>query len=217
MLRAALGYVAAGWPIVPGATAYNQPGRGWVRRMLGAGSAVSVRCSCGSPDCRCPAAHPLDPDWQRNHISTEQAARFWWGSQHGPMPNIMLCCGESFDVWSVPAQVGSVALDLIDGGAAPVVPVAITPLWRWHFFTAPTMPGHRVQVPPGLDVVHLGEGRFVPAPPSTRGTLGHDRWLVEQRRRLPLARPITAALILAAERITGGHLLTEGDRDRSRD
>ena len=171
--------------------------------MLSGGRSASVACSCRSANCLTPAAHPLSPDWPDQHVTTEQAARFWWGRDSGPLSNIVLCCGETFDAWSVPAAVGTYALDLIDAGAAPFTPVAITPLWRWHFFTAPTLSSHGVQVPHGLDVLHLGTGQFVPAPPSTRGPIGRDRWLIEPRhRRLPPGRAVAAALALAATRLT---------------
>ena len=196
MLRAALSYVEAGWPIVPGAAPSGATALGRVRALLGAGP-VPVSCWCGSGDCTAPAAHPLGPDWADQHVRTEPAARFWWDHQRGPVPNIVLCCGEFFEVLSVPAEVGSYALGLIDSGAAPVTPVAITPERRWHFFTAP---GRGLELPPGLDVVRLGAGRYVPAPPSTRGSAGRDRWLVApRRRRLPEARTVAAAMILAAE------------------
>lgn len=201
MLRAALSYVDSGWPIVPGAT--PQAGAGRVR-ILSGGRSMSVDCSCRSKDCFSPAAHPMGPDWADQHVTTKAAARFWWDHEDGPVPNIVLCCGQSFDVWSVPAAVGSAVLDLVDSGAVPLVPVAITSLRWWHFFTAPTLPGQGMQVPHGLEVVHLGDGRFVPAPPSTRGAAGPDRWLVEHRHRLPTGWSIAAAMILIAERFAPG-------------
>jgi hypothetical protein len=151
-------------------------------------------------ECFSPAAHPLSPDWREQHVVTEQAARFWWDHKRGPVPNIVLCCGESFDVWSVLAKVGSAALSLADAGAAPWAPVAITPVGRWYFFTAPELDQPALSAPPGLDVVRLGAGCFVPAPPSDRAPTGRDRWLVRPRHRLPAGWAVAAALILAAER-----------------
>ena len=202
LLRAASWYVRAGWPIVPGATPLD--GRARVQVLFG-GRSVSVACCCGQKDCFSPAAHPLGPDWRREHVTTEASARFWWDRAKAPVPNIVLCCGESFDVWSVPAAVGSYALGLLDGGTGtPGTPVAITPLARWHFFTAPEA-DHPALIPPhGMDVVRLSTGYFVPAPPSTRGPAGRDRWLIPPRHRLPTARTVAAALILATEYLTGG-------------
>ena len=205
MLQAALAYVRAGWPIVPGAMpkAETRPRV----QVLSGGRSVSVTCYCGHKDCWSPAAHPLGPDWQHQHITTEASARFWWDRTTAPVPNIVLCCGETFDVWSVPAAIGSYALDILANGiGTPVTPVAVTPVRRWHFFTAPEGDHPALKAPHGLDVVRLGTGQFVPAPPSTRGPAGHDRWLIPHRPhlRLPTGQRIAAALILAAEHLTAG-------------
>jgi hypothetical protein len=136
-------------------------------------------------------------------VITEPAdVRFWWGAQSGSAPNIVLVCGDSFDAWSVPHAVGSRALDLLPDDIAPFVPIAMTPTERWHLFTVPATPDETPPIPTGLDVLHLGAGQFVPAPPSTRGALGHDTWLAEQRRRrLPPWPPVAAALVRAAEQL----------------
>jgi hypothetical protein len=122
------------------------------------------------------------------------------------MPNIVLVCGEVFDAWSVPREIGVRALDLLPDDIAPFVPVAVTPTQRWHLFTTAVMPDETPQLPTGQDyLLHLGAGQFVPAPPSTRGALGHDTWLAEQRRRrLPPWPPVLAALTRAAERLEQG-------------
>ena len=202
MLRAALSYVRAGWPIVPGAMPRDKQAR---IRILSGVRSESVACCCGQQDCCSPAAHPLGPNWRREHVVTETSARFWWDRQRAPLPNIVLCCGETFDVWSAPAAVGSYALDLLrDNTDPPLTPVAITPVRRWHFFTVPEGDQPALQTPHGLDVVRLAAGQCVPAPPSTRGPVGRDRWLIPYRHRLPLPTgwTVAAALILAAERIT---------------
>ena len=196
MLRAALSYVDAGWPVVPGAMPAHQRRRDRVRALLGGGRAPE--CFCGAADCTAPAAHPLSPDWGDQHVTTHQAAAFWWDRQHGPLPNIVLCCGETFEVWAASAPVGARVLELMDAGIAPMAPVALTPSGGWHFFAAPTLSGPPVRVPAGLGVSRLGSGCWVPAPPSDRGPAGRDRWLVPPRRRLPEAVAVAAALILAA-------------------
>ena len=198
VLRAALSYVDAGWPIVPGATWY-----GMTRRRAAVRCAAGpAACSCGRSDCRAPAAHPRDSDWLHAVITDPADVRFWWGAESGTTPNIVLVCGDSFDAWSVPLAVGARALDLLPDDIPPFVPIATTPTERWHLFTAPAMPDERPRVPAGLDVLHLGGGQFVPAPPSTRGALGQDMWLAEQRRRrLPPWPPVAAALTRAAEHL----------------
>jgi hypothetical protein len=196
MLRAALSYVEAGWPIVPGAMPTNQRRRGRVRALLGSGP--PPECFCGSAGCRWPAAHPLSPDWADQHVTTHQAAAFWWDREHPPLPNIVLCCGQTFEMWAAPAHVGSRALELMDAGVAPPAPVALTPTGRWHFFTAPDPASYPVRVPGGLGLTRLAAGCWVPAPPSERGPAGRDRWLVPPRRRLPEPAAVAAALLLAA-------------------
>jgi hypothetical protein len=148
--------------------------------------------------CRWPAAHPLSPDWAEQHVTTAQATAFWWDRQHPPWPNIVLCCGEAFEVWAAPAHVGSRAVELMDAGAAPPAPVALTPGGRWHFFAAPDPAGRALPVGGGLGVTRLGAGCWVPAPPSDRGPAGRDRWLVPPTRRLPEPAAVAAALLLAA-------------------
>jgi hypothetical protein len=203
MLRAALAYVDNGWPIVPGATPYGSSRRRTTVHC--AGRPVSLACSCGREDCWSPAAHPRDPDWPRQVITDPADVHHWWGTASATVPNIVLVCGEVFDAWSVPRQIGVRALDLLPDDIAPFLPVAVTPAQRWHLFTTAVMPDETPQLPPGSDVLHLGAGQFVPAPPSTRGALGHDTWLVEQRRRrLPPWPPVLAALTRAAERLEQG-------------
>ena len=115
MLRAAVGYVESGWPVVPGATPYG--GRQRIR-ITGAAGPVWVGCSCDSRYCTSPAAHPVDPHWQRHAITTAAEARWWWSGRSGVLPNILLVCGTGFHVWSVPRAVGV--------GAAGAVPSPAT-------------------------------------------------------------------------------------------
>src|SRR5262249_60605907 len=100
---------------------------------------------------------------------------------------------------------GSGPLAARPGDTAPFGPVAVPPTQRWHLFPTAVMPDETPRLPPEQDLLHLGAGQFVPAPPSTRGALGHDTWLAEQRRRrLPPWPPVLAALARAAERLEQG-------------
>ena len=165
---------------------------------------------CRQADCRWPAAHPLSPDWADQHVTTHQAATFWWSRPPGPLPNIVLCCGDTFEVWTAPAHVGSRTLELMDAGVAPPAPVALTPTGQWHFFAAPDPAERPLPVPAWLGVTRLGAGCWVPAPPSYRGSAGRDRWLVPPRRPLPDAPAVAAALILAAAWSPTGLFLAAG-------
>jgi hypothetical protein len=178
---AALAYVAAGWPFVPGVT------------VSGLG------CSCGRVECGSSAAH-RDERWQYGVIAVPELVWLWWGGESGDAPNIMLVCGTVFDVWSVPHLVGAGALDvLFDSGLAPSVPVAMTPTERMHLFTAPASPGDVAQILPGMDVQHRGAGEFVPAPPSSRGAHGDDVWVIKPGGPLLPCEPVLAALTGVAE------------------
>jgi hypothetical protein len=200
MLRAALAYVEAGWPIVPGATPYGSSRRRTTVHC--GGRPVSLACSCGREDCWSPAAHPRDQDWLRQVITDPADVHHCWGTTAVTVPNIVLVCGEVFDAWSVPREIGVRAMDLLPDDIAPFVPIAMTPTNRWHLFTTAVMPDETPHLPPDQDLLHLGAGQFVPAPPSTRGALGHDSWLAEQRRRrLPPWPPVLAALTKAAEQL----------------
>ena len=212
MLQAALSYVDAGWPIVPGAMPANPPRAGRVWALLGGGP--PPECFCGSAQCTAPAAHPLSPDWADQRVTTPQAAAFWWDRPRGSLPNIVLCCGDAFEVWAVPAHVGSRTLELMDGGVAPPAPVALSPSGQWHFFAASDIAERPLRVPAGLGVTRLGAGCWVPAPPSDRGRSGRDRWLVPPRRQLPDAAAVAAALILAAAWSPTGFAQTPPPRTR---
>jgi hypothetical protein len=179
---AALSYVDAGWPFVPGVTASG------------------LGCSCGRLDCRSPAAHPRDENWQGAVITDPAPVRLWCAADSAVAPNIVLACGTAFDVWSVPHTVGTGTLHaLFPAGLTRSVPVAVTPTDRMHLFTAPASPQEVAQILPGLDVQHRGAGEFVPAPPSTRGAHGDDMWLIRPGDRLMPCEPVVATLVRVAE------------------
>jgi hypothetical protein len=206
MLRAALAYVDAGWPIVPGATPYGSSVRRRVR-IAGPAGPVWVGCSCGSLFCAEPAAHPIDPDWQEHQITSPADVRWWWSVRSGVLPNIVLVCGPAFHVWSMPRSVGvRVVETLLSEGMEGAVPVAATPSGWWHLFCSPeTAPEELPSLPAGLGVVHLGNGHAVAAPPSTRGALGHDMWLREPvKRSLPPCSVVVAALLHVIAKRAGG-------------
>jgi hypothetical protein len=195
MLHAALAYVEAGWPIVPGATPYGSSACRRIR-LVGPSGPVWLECSCDSRYCMTPAAHPIDPHWQHHQITTPADARWWWSARSGMLPNIVLVCGPAFHVWSIPRAVGARVLDALPEKIAAAVPVAATTLGWWHLFCAPqAAPEELPPVPTGVDVVHLGDSKTVAAPPSTRGALGHDMWLREPTTR---QRLVPCALVAAA-------------------
>jgi hypothetical protein len=143
-----------------------------------------------------PAAHPVGRYWQRRPVTTPADARWWWSARSGILPNIVLVCGPAFHVWSMPRALGARVLETLPERTARALPVAVTPLGWWRLFCAPEATRQGVPaVPAGAGVAHLGDGRPVAAPPSTRGALGHDMWLRE-----PLARQrlVPCGLVAAA-------------------
>jgi len=186
--QAAQGYVARGWEVVPGA--YLLPAGGRARRGDPAGPA---RCSCRRSDCPAPGAHPVDPDWREQATTRSAAVDWWWASRPH---TVLLPVGGNFDVFDVPARVGSPVLRMMRADGVPVGPVARTPQGRWQFFAGP---GGRAD--PDLaaahDIRHRGSGAFLLAPPSRLGLAGAVRWVwppAERNRRLAGAEVVTRAI-----------------------
>jgi hypothetical protein len=209
MLRAALAYIGAGWPIVPGATPYGSSACRRIR-ITGPGGPVWLGCSCDSRYCMAPAAHPIDPDWQEHPVTTPADVRWWWSARSGVLPNIVLVCGSAFHVWSIPRSVGARVLEALPEQIACAVPVAATPLGWWHLFCRPeTTPDQLSPVPTGVGMVHRGDGKTILAPPSTRGALGHDMWLREPTAR---QRLVPCGLLAA----TVQHAIHQAEAARAR-
>src|SRR5262249_26832197 len=135
MLRAALGDVGLGWPILPGAAPYGVSRR----RVRGTGpaGAVWVGCSCDSQYCTAPAAHPIDPHWQQHQITTPADVRWWWSARSGTVPNIVLVCGNAFHVWSMPRSVGVRVVEVLPEETGRAGPVAATPVGWGRLVCAP--------------------------------------------------------------------------------
>lgn len=200
VLKAAREYATAGWAVVPGAVALGDQGHPlW--RLLHPDAEVTVQCSCADPCCPAPAAHPLDPDWQSLATTDLALVEQWWGVADAP--NLILPTGSCFDVLSVGTAVGAQAMRVMDHAFAPNAAAARTADARWLFFTSPAQ--DRLTLPEGLDAVHHGEGSWTPAPPSSRGQLGRDRWVWPWRSRqdrLPAFEDVLLALVAASRSLT---------------
>ncbi|MEU6735006.1 bifunctional DNA primase/polymerase [Streptomyces physcomitrii] len=182
-----------GWDTVPGARA------------------AEGRCSCGTPDCPSPGAHPLDfaplvPAGAGLGEVTEV-----WGAFPGAA--VMLPVGRSFDVIEVAETAGRRALARLERMGLPLGPVALTPQGRAQFLVAP---GAAAQLPTllyrtgwddaALDLRGLGPGSHITAPPSDRGGAGPVRWLrspalADAARRPPEARLLLGTLAYVAHRL----------------
>lgn len=83
------------WEVLPGT---------WLE--MGAGGAP--RCSCASPACPAPGAHPTRPDWAARASGSGSEVRRMWSGQ--PRASVLLPTGRTFDVVEVSESAGFHAL-----------------------------------------------------------------------------------------------------------
>lgn len=173
------------WDVVPGV---------W----LEAGDGVQW-CSCGAPACAAPGAHPAHADWAAQATGSATVARRWW--QERPKASILLPTGRAFDALDVPETAGFLALARMERMELALGPVTLSPDRRMRFFVLPgaaaRLPGllHAIGwTPNSLDLLTLGEGAYVPAPPTRYGIGGAVQWA---RRPTPANRwlPDAAELV----------------------
>lgn len=150
------------------------------------------RCSCGDGACAAPGAHPARPDWAAQATGSATVARRMWQKQ--PTASILLPTGRTFDAISVPETAGFLALARMERMELTLGPVTLTPDRRMQFFV---LPGASAKVPDlvrrlgwslgALDLVTLGEGTYVAAPPTRFGSRGAVQWACRADRREPMA------------------------------
>ncbi|MCS0636585.1 bifunctional DNA primase/polymerase [Streptomyces sp. LP05-1] len=153
-----------GWAVVPGARA------------------ASGDCSCGSPSCTAPGAHPLGFAPEVPAGATLATATAIWSRCPGAA--LLLPVGRHFDVLEVAETAGRRALARLERMGLPLGPVCVTPTGRARFLVAP---GAAAELPrllyrmgwddARLDLRGLGPGAYITAPPSDLGGLGPVRWL----------------------------------------
>lgn len=166
------------------------------------------RCSCGDAACPAPGAHPARPDWVTQATGSATVARRMWQKQ--PTASVLLPTGRTFDTLSVPETAGFLALARMERMELTLGPVTLAPDRRMHFFV---LPGASVKVPelvrklgwtPGsLDLVALGEGGYVAAPPTRFGSRGAVQWAcrpTHANRWLPDAEELISPLAYACGR-----------------
>ncbi|MFF8999344.1 bifunctional DNA primase/polymerase [Streptomyces achromogenes] len=164
------------WDVVPGT---------WLETADG-----TQRCSCGEAACPAPGAHPARPDWATQATGSATVARRMWQKQ--PEASILLPTGRTFEALSVPESAGFLALARMERMELTLGPVTLTPDRRMQFFV---LPGASAKVAdlvrrlgwslPSLDLVALGEGAYVAAPPTRFGSRGAVQWA---RRPTPANR-----------------------------
>jgi hypothetical protein len=182
------------WDVVPGT---------WLEAVAGI-----QRCSCGDASCPAPGAHPARPDWPAQATGSATVARRMW--QRQPTASILLPAGRTFDALSVPESAGFLALARMERMELTLGPVTLSPDRRMHFFV---LPGGAVKVPElvrglgwspaSLDLVALGEGAYVAAPPTRFGSRGAVQWArrpTPANRWLPDAEELISPLAYACGR-----------------
>ncbi|MBC2869549.1 bifunctional DNA primase/polymerase [Streptomyces mexicanus] len=166
------------------------------------------RCSCGDPACGAPGAHPAREDWATQATGSATVARRMWQKQ--PAASILLPTGRTFDAICVPETAGFHALARMERMKLTLGPVTLTPERRMQFFV---LPGACAKLPDllrklgwsprSLDLVALGEGAYVAAPPTRYGTRGAVQWVCRPtpaNRWLPDAEELISALAYACGR-----------------
>ncbi|MFE3636889.1 bifunctional DNA primase/polymerase [Streptomyces sp. NPDC059168] len=182
------------WDVFPGT---------WLEPVGGA-----QRCSCGDASCPAPGAHPARPDWAAGATGSATVARRLW--QQRPTASILLPTGLTFDAVSVPESAGFLALARMERMELTLGPVTLTPDRRMQFFV---LPGATAKVPglvrklgwspASLDLVALGEGNYVAAPPTRFGSRGAVQWACRPtpaNRWLPDAEELIPPLSYACGR-----------------
>ncbi|PZG95188.1 DNA primase [Streptomyces sp. NTH33] len=165
-------------------------------------------CSCGDPVCAAPGAHPAHEDWAALATGSATAVRRMW--QERPPASILLPTGRTFDAMSVPETAGFLALARMERWGSALGPVILSPERRMQFFV---LPGACVKVPEllrrlgwstaSLDLVALGEGAYVAAPPTRYGSRGAAQWACRPtpaNRWLPDVEELIPALAYACGR-----------------
>ncbi|MER5433090.1 bifunctional DNA primase/polymerase [Streptomyces sp. NPDC002588] len=166
------------------------------------------RCSCGDTACAAPGAHPSRPDWATQATGSATVARRMWQKQ--PTASILLPTGRTFDAISVPETAGFLALARMERMELPLGPVTLTPDRRMQFFVltgasakVPDLVTRLGWSPTALDLVTLGEGDFVAAPPTRFGSRGAVQWACRPtaaNRWLPDAEELISPLAYACGR-----------------
>ncbi|KUN37334.1 DNA primase [Streptomyces longwoodensis] len=166
------------------------------------------RCSCGDTACAAPGAHPARPDWASLATGSATVARRMWQKQ--PTASVLLPTGRTFDAVSVPETAGFLALARMERMGVTPGPVTLAPDRRMYFFV---LPGAVAKVPDlvralgwapaSLDLLALGEGAYVAAPPTRFGSGGAVQWAcrpTQANRWLPDAEELVPPLAYACGR-----------------
>ncbi|GAA3821914.1 bifunctional DNA primase/polymerase [Streptomyces chiangmaiensis] len=192
LLEAAVRYAEERhWDVFPGT---------WLEAVDGV-----QRCSCGQAACPVPGAHPAREGWATQATGSAAVVHRLWAEQ--PTASILLPTGRTFDAIDVPETAGFLALARMERMELSLGPVALTPDRRMWFFV---LPGAAAKVPDlvrnrgwtldSLDLVTLGEGSYVAAPPTRYASRGAVQWVcrpTDANRWLPDAEELISPLAYA--------------------
>lgn len=146
LLATALGYAAAGVPVVP----LFHP-------------AAPGRCACArGAECRRPGKHPRNRGGLTGASTDPAVITEWW--RLWPASNIGGLTGHVFDVCDVDGPDGIAAVAPLLGACHGVVPLVRTGSGGWHLLFTPTGLGGRTRFLPATD--WRGQGGYVVLPPS---------------------------------------------------
>lgn len=165
-------------------------------------------CSCGSPACPAPGAHPTRQDGTARSSGSAPAVRRMWQNQ--PESSILLPTGRTFDAIDVSEDAGCLALARLERMNLPLGPVLGAPGRRLLFFVLPGA-GAKVPallrrlgwLPESLDLAVLGEDGWVVAPPTRTAPGGCAQWArrpTPANRWLPDAEELLSPLAYACGR-----------------
>ena len=167
-LAYALRYARIGWHVIPGWWAVEGEDGAW-------------RCSCGNPQCRTPAKHPISrlvPRGLHDATTDEVAIERWWRA----MPRANIC------VVLAPSHLVAIDIDPRNGGDASIEDLeARHGLLRsdvlqltggggeHRVFSVPAGQGLQLpgQLGPGIDVKHNG---YIVVEPSNHVSGGSYQW-----------------------------------------
>jgi len=159
------------WPITP-----NPHHSSAQRRASASASPGALVCSCGTPDCPTPAAHPIKPVTVDDASVRVMVITQWF--QTHPSANLATVAGTSFDVIDVPYQ-GKTAPLLAWLAAQAILPCPIIDTGHGHLRFPVRTPPPTTTLPDTKGAARrLAPGTLVLLPPGRHP----DRAIVTWRR-----------------------------------
>lgn len=186
MIRAALDYAEAGWPVLP---LHNARQFG---TKTGRGRAL---CSCRSGSCESQGKHPRTRNGLKDASTDPSVIRQWF--RQWPRANVGLTTGMAFDVLDIDGDQGLMELEKVDPRLSGMNGPLVSTGRGWHLYVRATGLGNRAGLLPGVD--WRGSGGYVVAPPSLHPSGQAYQWSQGLERDLPVC-PSWLMSLLTADR-----------------